>query len=68
MSHVTINDVARETGVSKRTVTRVINDEPGSKAYLDNKGLALDTQGCRLRSAGELGEELPALPRDVGPW
>ncbi len=44
MSQITINDVARAAGVSKRTVTRVMNDEPGAKAETKEKVLAVIEQ------------------------
>ena len=40
MSRATINDVAREANVSKKTVSRVLNQEPN--VHLDTRQRVLD--------------------------
>jgi LacI family repressor for deo operon, udp, cdd, tsx, nupC, and nupG len=69
-----VEDIARQAGVSKATVSRVLNERPGVSAGLRKAVLtALDVlgyerpTGLRPRSAGLVGLVMPALEDPIYP-
>jgi len=69
-----LDDIARQAGVSKATVSRVLNERPGVSAHMRKAVLtALDVLGyerparLRPRSAGLVGLVLPELESPIYP-